>query len=72
MTQSLVIVESPAKGKTIELGPGVVEIHTTLRIKATDALLVHPGTTLLLAPGVSIISHGRVYLGYQALVIFLH
>ncbi len=46
-------------GRTHRLS-GQVRINETLKIPATDTLVIEPGTTLLLAPDVSIVSRGLV------------
>ncbi len=45
---------------TIELGPGKVTLTETLRIEAGQQLIIHPGTTLQMGPGVSLFSKGLV------------
>jgi parallel beta-helix repeat protein len=46
-------------GKTHRLS-GQVRLDETLKIPATDTLVIEPGTTILLAPDVSIIARGLV------------
>lgn len=44
----------------IVLGPGVVEMRSSVQSNDGQAVIVMPGTTLKLAPGVSIFSKGRL------------
>ena len=48
------------KQGTIELGPGEVRLTETLMVGAGQRLVIQPGTTLLMGPGVSLFSKGLV------------
>lgn len=52
--------ESDSGLEEVRLGPGLVELNEDLFIPESKVLKVLPGTTLSLAPGVQIISKGRV------------
>ncbi len=48
--------------KIITIGPGLVELNRNLKIKKKQVLNILPGTTILMHPGVSIYSKGKMFI----------
>ncbi|MDA7766407.1 CotH kinase family protein [Alphaproteobacteria bacterium] len=53
------VISSPSKTLHV-MGPGQVILTSDLKIEANEELIVQPGSTILMAEGVSIMSKGRV------------
>jgi len=53
------VISSPSKSLHV-MGPGEVILTSDLKIEANEELIVRPGSTILMAEGVSIMSKGRV------------